>query len=368
MNETKLGNFEAVALVLAIIINHVILILPKVIIANTKSAALINVIYISIIAFIFALLIYKLLSKFPGYDILDISKFLGGTVFKNVIGILFFSYYIFSCAVLLRNFCNFLEIAYYPLTDIVFLILLFLIAAAISCKLKYNAIFKTNLIIIPVVLISILFLFVGNFKNFSVTNIFPILGDGIGATFFSGTSNLFAFSGLSLLYFLPPNLKQPENFKKITIWCVVLSFLYLMLSTSTILLIFPPDVATSELVPLYSAVRYIEFGTFFQRLDAVFLLIWIISFACYLSIVIKFAAYIFKSLSNIKTSRPLIYPFALLILAISLLAKNDAVSTFFENTVYKYAFFIIVVFIGLGILLLANLKQKAKLEEVNFEK
>ena len=369
MNETKIGNFEATTLIITIIINHIILYLPKSLIGTTGSSTLINIVYISIIAILFVLLVNKLFSKFSGYDILDISNFLGGKILKNIISVLFFVYYILWESVLLRNFANCLQIIYYPLTNIFFIILLFLIGAAITCKLKYNAIFKTNLLVTPIVLISIVLLFIGNYKNFSTSNVFPIMGNGFYTTFFSGLSNFFAFSGLSFLYFLPPNLKKPENFKKISIWAVVLSFIYLMLSVASVLLVFSAEIATGEFMPLYSAVKFIEFGIFFQRLDSIFLLIWIVSFSCYLSIVTKFSGYILKKFTNVSTDRPLIYPLALLILAVSLTFKNNAIATFFEHTVLKYTFFIIVVFIGLGILILANLKKKIKTDkEVNVEK
>lgn len=49
----KIGTVEAIALIVTIIINQIILNLPDVIISTTGSSSWINVIYISIIAIIF---------------------------------------------------------------------------------------------------------------------------------------------------------------------------------------------------------------------------------------------------------------------------------------------------------------------------
>ena len=115
---------------------------------------------------------------------------------------------------------------------------------------------------------------------------------------------------------------------------------------------------TNEITPVYNATRYIEFGTFFQRLESVFLLIWILAFACYLSIVSKFSMGIFKKLTKIETKKPLIDIFGLLILAISLIPRNYAMSQNFESNIYPLLVIGIVFFMGLSLLILANLKRR----------
>ncbi len=367
MDNTKLGNFEAIALILTIIINHTILNLPKALVDTTKSATILNLIYISVIAIIIATIIYKLFKNFPGFDILDVSNYLGGKFLKILIGILFFAYFITFSATFLRSFCNNLQILYYPLTSIIFILLLFIITLMVTGHLNFNAAIRSNLFIVPLVLISIVFLFVANLKNFSFHRIFPLLGDGLNTTFFSGISNMFAFGGLAYLYFIPPHLKEPKDFHKVAILSIILSAIYLLFSISTIFFMFNSFTETTEIMPLFEAVRYIDFGTFFQRLDAIFLLIWIMSFISYLSIFTKFSLDIFKKLCNIKNEKNLVCSISLLILAISLILNNTSIINFFENVLYKYTFFILVIFISLSILIFANIKKLNHKEENNIE-
>lgn len=358
MDKSKIGNREAIALIFTVMVNHTILSLCKDIVSSTGASSLLNVVYVSIIAILLAVLIYKLLNKFPGLDILDISNFLGGKVLKTIIGILFFSYFAFTAAILLNQFSNILQILYYPTADMLFIALLFIISICIVCNLNFSSIIRTNLLILPIVIISVIFLFFANIKHFSLENLYPILGNGINSTFIAGFGNLFAFGGLALLYFLPPNLKDYKQLKKITILSIILSAIYLLFNISTVLLMFESFVEIDELMPLYSAVRYIEFGTFFQRLDSIFLLIWLISFACYLAIVSNLCVDIFGKITNIKNTKIVALPFALLLLGISLTPNNISVSNFLGSTVYKYCFFILIIFISISILVLANIKHK----------
>ena len=157
--------------------------------------------------------------------------------------------------------------------------------------------------------------------------------------------------------------KKSTKFKKISILSVVLSSIYLILAVSIILFMFNFFMTTDEIIPLYSAATYIEFGTFFQRLESLFLLIWMIAFACYLSIVSKFSIHIFKKISNIKNIKPIIYPFCLTMFAIALVPKNYAISKFYETNIFPY-FVLGLVFIGsFLILLFANWKKRRKVGE-----
>ena len=73
MSNSKVGTIEAIMLILTIIITHTILSLPKRIITLTKSASILNLIYVGIIAVLLAYLIYKLIKSFPGLDLIYIS-------------------------------------------------------------------------------------------------------------------------------------------------------------------------------------------------------------------------------------------------------------------------------------------------------
>ena len=363
MLKSKIGTVEAIMLILTIIVAHTILSLPKDILTSMKSASILNLIYVGIIAIIISYVIFRLLKNFPGLDIIDISELIGGKLFKNMLGIIFIAYFLVSSSILLRNFCESIKIIYYPMTDIFFIIAFFVIAVCIANRLDFSATLKTNLIILPVVLFSILFLFFANIKQFTPQRIFPILGDGMYNTFVFGLSNLASFGGIAYLYFLPPLLKEPEKIKKMALISVGITALYLILSVATLLFMFSFFINASEITPLYNAARYIEFGNFFQRLESIFLLIWILAFACYLSIASKFSMSIFKKLTNIETNTPLIDIFGLLILGLTLLPKNYAISQNLESKIYPYLVLGIVFFLGIGILILANLRKRKVAKE-----
>lgn len=358
MVKTKISSLEAIMLILTLVISHSILSLPNEILTKYNSASLLNLLYLGIIATLISLLIVNLFKHFPGLDIVDISNVLGGTWLRNAIGITFIIYFILTSSVLLRDFCESIKIIYYPTTNITFIVAFVVIAVCIANSLNFNATIKTNRIILPLALISIIFLFITNINNFRPQRIFPILGSGFFNTFILGLSNIASFGGIAYLYFLPPLLKNPTDFKKIAVTSMITTTVYLIFTVATLLFIFSFFLNVNEISPLYNATRYIEFGSFFQRLESIFLLIWILVFTCYLSISLKMSTYIFQKLTNLNDSKTLVPILGLLTFGIAIIPNNLAISQFFENNIYPNLMIGIVLFLSLGILILANFYKK----------
>ena len=72
---------------------------------------------------------------------------------------------------------------------------------------------------------------------------------------------------------------------------------------------------------------------------------------------------IFQKITNISTKKPLNTIFSILIFAIGLLPKNYAISQYFESKIYPYCVIAIVFFLGIGILILANLSKRKTIKQ-----
>ena len=358
MTDTKITSKEAIMLIVTIFVSHTIVTLPQNLLSNTKSATLINLVYVGIIALLLAYVIYRLLKNFASLDIIDISEYLGGKALKNIIGGIFITYFIVTSSNLLREFCEGLRVAFFPMTNILYILIPFIIMLFITNYLSFGSNIKAISLIFPLVLVSIVFLFFGNFGNFSFERMFPVLGKGFTDTFITGIGNIFAFSGISCLYFIPPYLQEPNKMKQVCLSSVIIGLLYFLFCTATILLLFSFFVDVDEVLPLFSAASYIEFGVFFQRLESFFMLIWILEIGAYLIITNRFSISIFQKITNLKYQKALSMIFPLLLLGIALLPKNYSVIRFLESNIYAYFIIGIVFVLAIIILILANLKKQ----------
>lgn len=360
MNTHKIGSIEAIALVSIVMTNHILLNMPENIINTTGSSAWINVVFVSILAISITFLICKLFERFSGKDILDICEYVGGKWFKFVIGIAYLGLFLMISSTLLQYFSECLKLIYYHTTPVFVITFVFLLGTVVANRAGIKAISSINLIIVPLALISMLIIFASTVKYFSFERLFPIFGNGIDATFLSGISNLYAFGGISLLYFIMPLLKNNKNFKKVSIIAIVISSIYLFLSVITLLLVFAFVTKTDQTLAIYSLSRTIEYGRFFQRTDALFIFLWILLVLSYLSVALAFSLHIFKKISNINNSKMMTFCLALLMFGIGMISYNIDIARFIHETIYKYYELILVFGVSIIILIIANIKIRKK--------
>lgn len=355
----KIEKVEAICAICIIMVNRIILNLPYAIIKNTKTGSPLNLIYIGLVGLLFIILLNKLFKKFPNSDIIDLSEYLGKKPLKIVVSIIFIGFFFLTLFMTLSDFVNLLQIIYFNSSPSIFILLFFILAMLISNLIGFRSIIKTICLIVPFTIISILIAFFAVSDEFSLFKLTPVLGDGVYSVFVNGLSNLFAFGIINFFFFLKPLLKNSYDFSKITISSFLISWALLFLTIISLLFVFPMTNVSSNINFLYILSRKISFGDFLQKIDALFILLWILSIFSYLSIVTFILNSIFKKITHATDGNMFSYLISSLLLGACLLPFNIAEIKFIQTTIYKY-FVLILFVISFIILLFANLKFRRK--------
>lgn len=358
MNYTKLGNFEAICLIVVLFVNHIVLNLPQMILDSSGTASVLNCIYILALVLIFGLLITKLFKNFLGLDIIDISEYLGGKFLKILVGILCISYLIIEAAFLTRLFSKNLLLVYFNNYPIAFIIFLFLFIGVVANLMGGKSIIKSNTIIVPIALFSILFTFIFVIDLLKFERSLPIFGNGVSNLFLSGASNIFAFNGLFFLFFVSPLLNKKEDTSKVTFTSILICGLFLILSIITLVFSFSDIYTTVRISPLYFIIINSKFSGFLERPEMIFIFIWALALMSFISVAVMFCLNIFKKLTNMKEVKPLAITVCTIIFIISLLINNIFTLETIANTFYKYGTLILVFGIFTIILIGANIKKR----------
>lgn len=358
MEIKQISNFQAIALILIIVTNHLILGTPRTLIAETGTGTILNMIYVFILALLLVFIITKLFCNFNGKDIIDISEFLGGKVLKVIVGIVFIIYFLVILSTTVRVIVQDLEIIYFQNISVYVLTLAILASIVFVYKYGSSAVVKCNSIIAPIVGIAILIIAFSNVQDFSLDRLFPILGFGAKETFITGASNIFAYSGLAILYFIMPMLKDSKNFKKVSIVSTILVGILIVGSVSSLVLSFPFIENINEISSLYVESRDISYWQVFQRIDGLFVFSWILALLSYISVVLFIIVVIFRKLTNAKKEFPVVLAFATITYVTTLIPNNIAMIRFLEDIVFKYTNIIVAIFLSLIVLIFANIKYK----------
>ena len=357
----KIGKIEAIALALAIITNNIIFNITSIIFNSCGSGSWLNMIYVSILSLIFMFVILFLFKSFPGLDLLDISKFLGGKTLNCVVSILYVLLFMFFSAICVRYYANNLHLIYFSGYSILFLILLAFIPIIISSKTGLRAIYGTNLIVIPIAVLSIVLLFSVSIRDFTWQKLFPIFGYGAKELFINQSINVFSFNIIGYLYFLPSFLKDMNDFKKVSIFSVILCGLYFLLTILALTMTFSFTFTADESISLYLISRLVSLGRFFERLDAIFIFTWILAFLSFISFNVYLMSFIVKKGFGLGDSKELVYSISVILIGCSLVFKNIATLNSFARNFYKIYMVILVFGVSFIITLLAYFKKKRSL-------
>lgn len=359
-SNNSLGKIESISIIIMVMINKLILNIPYYIVNLTGNGSIVNIIYIGAIDFVFLLVILKLFKNFENSDLIDISEYLGGKPLKMLVAIISVLLFLLVSFITLLDFSNVLHKIYFSQFQIIYILGFFVIGVAIANFTGLKSISRVTSFIIPFAIISILVTFIAVFKDLSITSVTPIFGESYKNTFVLGLSNSFAMYIMVYYYFLKPLLKNPKDFKKITIISYVISLVLLLLTVISMLTIFTSNSTNAPINSLFLLARQIELGTFLQRVDALFILLWILSIFCYLSFVVFVINRIIKKVSNISNEKMLTFSTCSILFGLTLIPFNIAQLNFIENTIYRYVILIFMLGIGVGLLILSNIKLLRK--------
>jgi len=154
-----------------------------------------------------------------------------------------------------------------------------------------------------------------------------------------------------------------KRLKKIGIISIIIYFAYLMMGIIALLFLIPSITNINNTLSIYILARRVSFGEFIQRIDAIFILIWVMSIFSYLAVIMYCILNAFKKVTMIKNNTAMVFCFSAFMYIISMMPANISDQNYFENTFYKYMSIIFVFFITFGILIAGFIKKKHELKK-----
>lgn len=273
----------------------------------------------SILAFSF---IYLLLKRFPGKDIIEIFNISLGGFIGFIFSFIFSAALLESASTTLREFVDVIKVYVYVETPISYLIGILVIAVAIAVFLGLETIARVSKLTAYIMLVTYILVLLLALKNYRLTNLFPILGYGIDQTIIHGLKRSSAYEEVLVLAVFAGSLQGINHFKKAGYISLILSGGIIVLGLLCFSLAYPVETTQELTAPIYVLARDIKFGTFFQRLDPLFIFLW--NFASFIAISVLFYGSVscYCKIFRLKDTRPVIIPMTVLLFTFAMLPKD----------------------------------------------
>jgi spore germination protein (amino acid permease) len=352
------GVWGGTALLINSVCSRIFLNFPRSVVESAGNAAWLEVLYLIIIMFLYFLIVIKLTSSFEGKDLLDIGEYLGGNAGRIFAGLPIVLLLLFVAPVILREYTEDMKIIALPTSPINFVMLFFVIPMIIGANLGLETIVRFHAIVVPIISVAFIIIMLGVSKYYDFSNFYPILGTGPARVFGDGFFTITSFGPILYIFFIGPFIKTNKNFKAIALLSLGISSFNLLVSVIVFVAVIPIKSGIELFLPFFQLARLINFGTFLQRVESIFMLCWATSAVMYLSNILFFIIYIFKKTFKLEYYKPLTIPFTVIIFCLSILPPNLMTAITLETKYYSKFGWGITLGLPMLVLIISNIKKK----------
>lgn len=331
MENTKLSTWEIVCTLSLVTLTPVLISYPQYSSREFGNAAVLHAVYMAIVIFIFYLIILKLYSPFKGKDVMDIAEFVGGKPLKIIMSIAIIAYTLAMMIFTMQEFGEDIRDVMFTHSTNAEINFLFAIGMGFLCFFGIRGVFRLGTYLFPAIVIGFLLMFYTLSSKIDLLNLTPLLGTGPNKVFLQGITHVGIYNSLAIMFVIAPLTK---HLKKATLLSILSTSLVIILSMFLLATIIPYPSLNQKNFAIFELTRYIGFGRFFQRLDAVFTFFWIMTCFVFLGVLLIVNFLMLKKTFNLKYPARLIPCLSLIIFTSCNLVPGHAVSSIARDFMY----------------------------------
>ena len=320
----KINTWQATALLTMSIIPTAILFPPAYLAQQTGRDAWFAILLAGVGGLLLAGFIVILSSAYPEYNLLQIGEAVMGRYLGKMFTLAYAFFFIIVSAIVVREFSAFMVSSFMQFTPLEIFSAIMVSLAMYAIYLGVEVICRVSEIVFIVVMISLLFFVFLAYPELDLRAVLPILDSGMEPVF-RGSITFFVWTGeiffLSMLY---PYLARPAQAWQSAVIPVAIVSLFLVVSAFITESFFGFQLTSRILFPLLDYVRLIGIAGFWERIEALVILIWVAGIYIKVSFYMYVAVIAVKQLFGLSQYRPLILPMGALVFILSVIM--------FENT------------------------------------
>ncbi len=356
--KTYFGKWEAVCVIVNLLCTKIFLNYPRLTAEVGANAGWIFTLYTALLAFIGFLILQKLYKPFEGMDLLDLGEHIAGGFGRIIIGMVIIFFLGYLTVVYLRTFSENMKLVAFTMTPLSFVEFFFLICMIVGAYFGIEAITRLHALAIPFIIIGYVTLNIGVANFVDLTNLTPIFGSGLDKILMEGFPKVSVFSEILVLFLMTPFQKSHKTMKATGFWSLGLASLFFLIVSFAYSTVFPYPTTLEKAIPIFHIARLINLGRFFERVESIYMVIWAVASMLFLTINFYLILATFQKIFNLKYYKPLIIPFAILIMNLSFFPPNLIKSVSLEVDQFRNWSWLIGFAMPALLLILARLKKK----------
>lgn len=325
MPTEKINTWQATALLTCGIIPTAILFPPQYMAQLAGRDAWLAFLLAGLLGGLLAVLIVTLSSFYPESDLLQIAETLLGPVLGKTIILLYVFFFIIVSALVVREFSAFMVSAFMQFTPLEVFSLVMVAIALYAVYQGLEVISRVSEIVFISVIFSLLLFVLLSFQELDFRTLLPILEAGMQPVM-QGSIVFFVWTGeIFFLAMLYPHLERPARAWLAGVIPVALVTFFVTAGAVITESYFGFQFTARQLFPLLGYVRLIGLAAFWERIEALVILIWVAGIFVKVAFFIYVAVIALVRLFNLSGYRCLLLPTGALVFVLSIIMFESTV-------------------------------------------
>lgn len=271
-----------------------------------------------------AFVVFSLGRRFPGLTLIEYLQLVFGAWAGRLVGLLYIFFFLHTNSVIIREFGELLATIVLPATPMTLMhvIILALCAWALRGGLEIQA--RIMGLTIPPVLVLFLLAIALTAANMNLKNLLPVLESGFKPVIKASLDPMAWRGEMVLLAMFLPYMARPELGRRCMVIAVIVIGLILSIDSAANTAVFGPSVGRLTF-PAFSLIRMVSVAQFFERIESVLVIIWVIGLFGKISLFYYGSVLGAAQLAGLRDYRPLVLPAGVLLAALSFVSAGNSI-------------------------------------------
>ncbi len=318
----RVGIIELTALLTIYTATDVFLSFPSRVASEGQSMAWAIPLISGVIDLLSFFIVHICFKRFPGENILQVLTRTMGRFITILAALVFILFFLTQTALVMREFTETVVTTVLPATPTGVVTLAFLVVVVYYAHKGLEGLTRTAMIFSYVFLIGLALLLILPLPWFNASLLLPFWGRGLTSTLWFGMINTSLFCNVLILSIMYPAIRNRNKFVYIGVVSIILAALIFSVVVLVFLGIFTVAPMGKIPFPLYQLARVIYVGRFVQRMESIFIFLWVAAAVIKMGFGLWLAAYLYAQAFDMPVYRPLLAPFSLLLYVLSFLPPD----------------------------------------------
>lgn len=301
----KLGIAEGIALVFGLIIPRLFLSRLADGIQESGQLMWLSMLINTIIPLLVLYMMVYVNNSVSG-DIVAVCQHLVGKIGTWLIILAYIGMFLGNSALLLRQFAEYTLITALHQANFEVVIVWYAVTVGILCYLGIEAICRSGYIMLPLMVGGLILTFVLVSPFYVVYNLTPWQGNGIMPAVQSGINNVGLNLGVLSLVFLSSAFQNSKTIKTIAMYALGGTAVLRIMLALVYTMVFGVAVGAERVMPYFELARLVYINEYIQRIEVVFILIWVILGLLSIAGSLYIGLYLIALLLKLPTMRPIV--------------------------------------------------------------